>query len=163
MEHLDIELTRHLTPKALEERLNETLPEGICVTDIRLIGPSTPAVSASVEGYVYSVVVQRRHEELEGPAADFLASTSHPVLRSSPKGTKTVDIRPFVRGLSLHPVDGQTEVIMELADDGGRTAKPGEVIGAMTGMPDDDIAILRVVRRAVVLKENLALAGKRGS
>lgn len=161
MEHMDMELTRHIAPRAVEDRLNEVLPEGICVTEVRLIGPSTPAVSASVEGYIYSAVIPRRHEELGRPATEFLAATSHPVLRSSPKGTKTVDIRPFVGGLTLEPLGNSTELIMELRDEGGRTARPAEIISALTGLSDDEVALLRVVRRAVVLKENLATAGKR--
>ncbi|MDH4100720.1 MAG: TIGR03960 family B12-binding radical SAM protein [Nitrospirota bacterium] len=163
MELLDIELTRYVAPKALEERFNAVLPEGVCVSEVGVIAPSTASISASVAGYTYSVVLPVGHEMLDRAATDFMAAASRSVLRTSPKGTKTVDIRPLVKGLAVYPFESGSELIMELGDDGGRTARPSEVIAVLTGLAEEEIAILKVARRALTLKGDLALTGKKGS
>lgn len=160
-ECLDMELTGYLAPKIIEERLNATLPGGLRIVEARVISPSADSLSASVTGYHYSVMLPEAPDDLARNAASLMAADTYPVVRPSPKGAKTVDIRQYIKDLTVIPAQGGVEVIMELGDDGGKTARPTEVIRAITGLSDDDATILPIVRRSMDLNEKPVMAVKR--
>ncbi len=120
-EILEFELTSWVSPRQIESRLREQLPEGVGIT-------SAEAFDHKKRSYVDYV----EYEALcPDPAADFservrafLALKECPVERKSDKGSKMVDVRKYA--LAVEGEGGRVYLRIRVTDQG--TAKPEEVL-----------------------------------
>ncbi len=109
--------------QALVERLNGTLPDGVRV---HRAAPA-PAGRPQVVAVRYHVQVDADRALLERAASAYANLSAAPVERSSPKGTKTVDVRRSVG--AVEAADGAVEFDIAVSHDG--FARPEEVVRAL--------------------------------
>jgi radical SAM-linked protein len=135
-EPVEIQLERPIPARDVLERLNAQLPPGIRIVEAEEVATGT---KPRPSGMVYRVHLPDPGCDLQARAAAFLAEENVIVERESPKGRRTIDLRPAVTGLV---VDGTT-LILELAVGQAGTPKPAEVVEALLGVPPSPSMRLR--------------------
>ena len=108
---------------ALAARLNGTLPDGVRVHAAH----RAAAGKTRVTSVQYHVPVEADPALLEQAAAVYAELDEAPVVRTSPKGSKTVDVRRSVA--AVRPSAGGVEFDIAVSDDG--FARPEEVVRAL--------------------------------
>jgi len=150
-EYGDIRLAEALPdPEALREKVNSCLPRGLEVKKIDPLPADPVPLSALIKGFVYETYLPADHpaDEREALAArcrDFLETTSFTVTRDHHGKTRHTDLRPLVRALQLDPGTGR--IVMTLAFGPRGTARPGEVLTAVLGIPRETAAGMVIVKK----------------
>ena len=100
-EYFEVTLAQEADIDRLLRAFNENAPKGLWAKDARVMAQKEPSAMALVQGAEYRFVpaydtdkpkVQRAYEAL-------IAKESHPFVRRSKKGEKTVDMLPMVHDL----------------------------------------------------------------
>jgi radical SAM-linked protein len=122
-EVLDMRLEREVPLGGLREKLQETLPTGIQVSNIESVDDKLPALQTLVASAEYEVTLTEaiNRSELEQRIDSVKAAES--IIRE--RRGKTYDLRPLIEELSLE--NGDT-VCMRLAAREGATGRPEEVL-----------------------------------
>ena len=111
-------------PENWRDRLEQALPPGLRLVQARPIESGEPSLMAAVNYAVFRLELPGADEnDLAQAAARLLASSSLPWERVSPKGRKTVDLRPALAGLAA---EGRA-VKAELWLDRGAAVKMNEL------------------------------------
>lgn len=123
-EVFEFELSSWAAPRQIEKQLAGQLPEGIGVASVETFARKDRSYVDFVE---YEALCPGQTAGIGDRVAAFLAKKEHVVERSSDKGTKSVDVRPYVMALDL---DGEIVYLRIRVTDAG-TAKPEEVLRAL--------------------------------
>lgn len=169
-EFVDFETHVFLRPAEFLEAINRCLPAGMRFLAFSARGRAASSLSKAINRVVYGAQIPEglvshaiaalngqgeglsRREKHATAVTGLLRRSSIPFVRARQGKSKTVDLRPFLRDLSLVGEDG-LHIAMEM--DNGRTAKPQEVLTVLYGPGSADIPVTRleqlVVRRVRVL------------
>ncbi len=130
-EVLDMRLEREIPLEGLRERLQETLPTGIQVTDVESVDEKLPALQTLVASAQYQVTLMDASSspgvdalELKRRVESVLATES--IMRE--RRGKTYDLRPLIE---LLEVESNGKISMRLAAREGATGRPEEVLDAL--------------------------------
>lgn len=146
-ELLDMRLEQDIPLDGLIQKLNDTMPEGIRVTNIKEVDERAPALQTQVVSAEYEV-----NSKEAGFGSD-LKRTIDSVMESESiirtRRNKEYDLRPLIEELSLTPTplperEGQgARVYMKLTSKEGATGRPEEVLDVL-GIAFEDTRIERV-------------------
>lgn len=116
----------------VEQALANSLPTGIQVDAIRIIQGKITSLTASINRSDYEVEFNQDFDvqQLTENCLQMLQENSIQVERKTPRGMKTVDIRPFI--IHVAPKTGGSGLLVQLNDLNGRTARIDEVIHWVT-------------------------------
>ncbi len=119
-------------------RINEKLPPGIVVREVRELSPAEPALARAVKGARYSV--RLASAEQESRAADALANGWREAM-------------PALKALSLESEPGGARLSFEVNLDqaAGDTATAKKVLERLLAIPPDAQTSLSIVREATIL------------
>lgn len=122
-EVLDMRLEHVIPLEGLREKLQETLPTGIQVTNVESVDEKLPALQTLVASAEYQVTLTDPSQgvELKRRIESVLATES--IMRE--RRGKTYDLRPLIEMLDVGP-DGK--IFMRLAAREGATGRPEEVL-----------------------------------
>lgn len=112
-----------------------------------------------MQGVRYLIETEPAGDDLAGAAGRLLAAGEAIVERRSPKGTKAVDVRRFVR--DVRPVEGGLEIVIAVGQDG--TARPEEVVEALARLDGRPVDVRRIVRTAIDIAPTTVGAGSHGN
>jgi radical SAM family uncharacterized protein/radical SAM-linked protein len=138
-ETIDVDLVTALTPEQVQQRLEGCLPEGLTINHVEELSLRSPSADTQLSAFRYQAQIT---ELLGGDGgawiddrfADFLATTSFPVLRTTPKGQKTVDARPLVSRLErVRDTVAELDVRFTLAG----SIRPSELLAAILDLTGD--------------------------
>jgi len=132
-EVFDLETSAPLPPDAAR-RINDRLPEGLRILEIRELGDGEPALSRSVRSARYAVA-------LEGALAD-RARTA--VAAGAPPAA--------VLGASLDSDGQRLRFEINLDPREGATTTPRKAVGEMLSLENEDVVALAITREATVLR-----------
>ena len=136
-EYFDIDFSGALKENWYEE-LNQLLPQGLEVIAGRELKEKTPALMSSINRAEYRITIsQLSEEDMERGIEEIMAAVTLPLKRRSPKGEKTVDIRPGIISLSHNGLD----LILFAALGTGSSPKPQEV--AILAAPQGRVEYIR--------------------
>jgi len=153
MEIVDLELEGGITPLEVRERLNQTLPSGIEITEAKEVLFASPPPSL-------------RHRSVYWISLDHLISREEVVVRikkalekkellihQDRKGKqRKVDVRPLIERMEVKEGESREGefyhrgVELVLRRRMGRTAKPSEIIGAILGLEKEPLAQCKVIK-----------------
>jgi radical SAM-linked protein len=136
-EVFDVEGTAPFGPEAAR-RINEKLPPGLSVLEVRELSPADPALSRAVKGARYAVRLDA--PEHVGRVAEALANG----WREAMPAVKTVAVDADRDGTRL-----TFEVNLDQA--AGETATPKKVLEGLLAIPPAEQASLSIVREATIL------------
>lgn len=149
-EFVDIELREILPEDTAVMALRQQLPAGLNIVDYRMLETNPAALMKVVNmaGYTLEVPLSRPvgEDELRAHLASLLRATELVFTRSSPKGTRTIDLRPLIRELGLlEATADRVELALQVYITDKGSVKPQEVL-----------QVLRV-QYAVPLREDAAV------
>jgi radical SAM-linked protein len=122
-EILDMRLEREIPLDGLREKLQETLPSGIQVSNIEAVDDKLPALQTLVASAEYEVTLTEAidRSDLERRIESVMRAES--IIRE--RRGKTYDLRPLIEDLKLEAGD---KIFMRLAAREGATGRPEEVL-----------------------------------
>jgi radical SAM family uncharacterized protein/radical SAM-linked protein len=135
-ETIDVDLTAPLAPEQLADWMRDCLPEGLTIERIEHIALRSPSVDTQLTACRYQIDIDTLvHRDREGwidaRFSEFLAATSFPVHRTTPKGVKIVDARPLVTRLErVHSTLAELDLHISPAG----SVRPSELIAAILGV-----------------------------
>jgi radical SAM family uncharacterized protein/radical SAM-linked protein len=154
-EYLDITAHEYCDDFALLKReINAALPQGIEISEMRLLSPTEKALAQSLRGFVYELylpadiaatnlaIVQERID-------NFLSALSFNIQRTSKSKNITKDIRPFVQTVNLNSNDKIITMSLLFAQNG--SVRPTDIITHVLGFDADQAGKIRVVKTITVL------------
>lgn len=133
-EILEFELSTWVAPRQIEKQLAAQCPEGIAVRSVEAFARKDRAYVDYVE---YEALCTGQTAGLADRIASFLALTQHVVERTSDKGTKSVDVRPYVLAADF---EGDRVFLRIRITDSG-TAKPEEVLRSLGIRTEEGVRI----------------------
>ena len=155
-EYVDMELTDHVTPSAVQERLSRTLPKGLDVFAGEEISLKTPAITDSLYETSYTVSCTGE-ATLDKLSTTDLAAAVKKLLNSRTveyvrfrKGKKTTgDMRPVIAGLSLS--DDRTLTLTVRTERSGNV-RPSEILEVLFGLAEGTGSSLSICKTRMELK-----------
>lgn len=150
-EVLDVSMPPHPGAGALTKVLQEALPDGMRVKEVRPVKESSGSLCAAINSARYEAVLGgEREEEVQGKVAAARAAKDIVIRKRTKKGERYRDIKPLIE-----------EIVVE-RDSGGRallcfTVSVGEkgnlncrdFLQAVLGWPVEEVAKLPVTRTAL--------------
>ena len=139
VEFFDIELTQPMDLDTLRNRVNETLPAGLQISEIQTVAIQIPSLNGTLREQAYEI--QFHHLSNGGDAEDQLmrqletlrSASEWKILRRREKqAPKPIDIRPYIKELEWMGA-GKLRLVTHFGQSSG-TIKPLEVIEAL--LPD---------------------------
>ncbi|RYE94652.1 MAG: TIGR03960 family B12-binding radical SAM protein [Myxococcales bacterium] len=106
-EFVDVKLAIDIDPEELRTRMNASVPEGLHFTGASRLGPMDPGISKIIGGARYALVYARSALPVGGEAwlreraAAVMAATTLPVTRTIDKESKSVDVRAYLRAVTV--------------------------------------------------------------
>jgi radical SAM family uncharacterized protein/radical SAM-linked protein len=152
-ETVDFELEGSIPPLEVKERLNQTLPPGIEITEAKEIlfaSPSLPLRPRSVYWIPLDHLVSK--EEAGGRIKKAFEKKEFFIHQERKGKWRKVDIRPLIERMEVKEDEGKEEkashfgVELVLRIGMGRTAKPTEIIGAIIGLEEEHLAQCKIVK-----------------
>jgi radical SAM-linked protein len=134
-EILEVELTSWVAPRQIEKVLREQLPEGVGVASVEAFDHKKRCYVDYVE--YEATAPPARLEGIDERVRGFLALKECPVVRSSDKGSKTVDVRKYAMAVEI---EGGTVYLRVRVTDQG-TAKPEEILRSIGLQVDEQVRI----------------------
>ena len=130
-EVMDMRLEQDISLDGLREKLQQTLPTGIQVSDVESVDERAPALQTQVVSAEYEVTLTESVDEsvLKRKVDSVLESES--IIRT--RRGKEYDLRPLIESLSPFPSgEGSgVRVFMRLAAREGATGRPEEVLDVL--------------------------------
>lgn len=145
-ELMDIEILEEMAPRSLMEMVNEQLPDGIVINQIRHLseGDKKPRIRESR----FRVTLDGL--SLENRAVEeFLASDQFPVLKKSAKGEKEIDARALVESMEILSSDC---ISMNLRHGPGPELKAAEIVAAVLSLSRTQMGSVRIVKTGQVVE-----------
>jgi radical SAM-linked protein len=134
-ELMAITLQDPIDPTDLREALNDALPEGLAVLQAWTPPPHKPKTSlGDIDTAEYQVAIDGALKgiDLEQRAAGFLAQERVPITRTRDKGSKDIDLRPLVDGITVLRADADgAELSLKLRTGSSGGARPEEVLATL--------------------------------
>jgi radical SAM family uncharacterized protein/radical SAM-linked protein len=147
-EFLDMETDPFIDLMQVTKALNSALPDGIRITEARIIPKKAGSLSGSIGRYIYEVSVPAdRAADVEERTREFLARETVIV----EKDGKQKDIRPGIEAMVLKGPD-----LVEIVLQDSEKAKPRiqDVVEQLFNIGRDQAVLFNIKRMAMFVKEN---------
>lgn len=142
-EVFEFELTSWTAPRQIERLLAAQLPEGMQVLSVEAFDRRERSYVDFVE---YEALCPGQGERAPAAIQAFLARTECLVERVSDKGSRTVDLRPYV--MALDSEGDRVFLRIRITDQG--TARPDEVLRALGLSVDETVRIKKTYTEVAV-------------
>ncbi|MHB0915417.1 MAG: TIGR03936 family radical SAM-associated protein [Thermoleophilia bacterium] len=144
----DFSLRQRAPIDELARRLNRELPGGM---ELKAVGPTFDVSKAAsrVGSVSHRIEFAAAPPALSQAIESYNAAGEYIVLRQRPKGDKEVDIKKYIT--RVEPLESGIAFDMAVTNEG--TARPDEIVRALSALSGEELAIRRVVRTAIVLNE----------
>ncbi len=166
-EVVELEIGDRMNPSEIKDRLNQSLPEGIRITEATEV-PLFFSISSVFHRSVYWIMLDHLISRVEANAKirEALEKETFLVVQERKEKIRSIDIRPLIEKICIKTsVNGEgasgpiltgeereekeinawgVELILRKGD--GATAKPLEVVGAILGLDKESLTRLKVVK-----------------
>lgn len=151
----DFSLKQRAPLTELVKRLGHELPEGI---ELKSVGPSyeRSKAAAKVDRVSYKIELDVPPDEYAEAIGQYNAVNELSLLRRRPKGDKEVDVKKYVDSVKLDMEGRGISFEMKVTQEG--TARPEEIITALSGFLGRELKPARIVRTAISLREEQSAA-----
>jgi len=125
------------------QELRRAAAEGFAFERLILVGERPRPQAAAA---VYRCRLRAPHAAVDQAISAFAAEPEVDVVRRSPKGSRTVELKKYVCELSASPCDADTKVCFTLRYGPGGSARVDEVVGALSARLGIEPVVLDLVR-----------------
>ncbi|MHB1361664.1 MAG: TIGR03936 family radical SAM-associated protein [Thermoleophilia bacterium] len=146
----DFSLRQRAPLTDLAKKLSHELPQGM---ELKSVGPSFDRSKAAsrVESCGYRVELADAAGEYSGAAGKYNGADELVLLRKRPKGDKEVDIKKYVESVELLEDGSGVGFEMKVTSEG--TARPDEIVRALSGFAGRELTPSRIVRTRITVRE----------
>jgi radical SAM-linked protein len=146
-EIVDMELEGKITPVEVMERLNQTLPPGLKIVEVKEVSLLIP-LSSFPQRSVYRISLDRllSKEETLAKIEGFVKKAEFFLPQERKGKMRSVDVRPLVEEIGVREENSHWGVVLIVREGMGRSAKASEIIGAITGLEGDTLSQCRIVK-----------------
>lgn len=137
-EYIDVELHNEITPENFIKKLNDNLPDSLCITRCRLVEDLHPCSTPLIKSADYSIRVINPIDGLADKIATFTAQEIITAKKWGKNGPKEVDIKPMIYACNYDAIN--QNVLVSLAAGNDQSLKPmlfWEAFCAFTGVEMD--------------------------
>jgi radical SAM-linked protein len=139
---------------ALIAEINSALPQGIEVSNMRLLSYSAKDLAQSLRGFIYELrlpadIDSDRLAAMKENMDQFMAASSFNIQRLSKGKTITKDIRPFIESMSIDTDGKKVDLTIRHAQSG--SARPVDIITNILGYNTGELGQIRVIKTETVL------------
>lgn len=134
-EYLDVDLTDEVALDEFITKLNAALPEGFSVSVSRYISEGEKSITGIIAAGIYSVEAVSEQavskDNVISAVKKLLAQKELRVVRETKKGTREVDIRPFIHKITvcgILPGDSGIRLDMLVAVGSSGNVRPEEIV-----------------------------------
>ncbi|MCX5778597.1 MAG: TIGR03960 family B12-binding radical SAM protein [Elusimicrobia bacterium] len=154
-EFLEVELARRMEPAEIVERVNAVLPPGFHLASVKKVPVFFPSFDSLVNVSDYTI---RRGvgTQADGWGADIgkkiealLACPEIIIEKKKEDKIQKIDAKPLIITLSA---ENET-LILRIRFGPKKNVKPEKIVQALTGMTDDELKLLRIVRTALWIEK----------
>lgn len=150
-EYGDYEFVEDLDPEEFLIRYNKHLPSGLEVLEAGDLPEGTPTLMSSINAASYELYIpQKTSVEISERWAWLQGQDSYPITRKTKKGTRQVDVLPFLFDLTSVQDQGTGVVVNCLCSLGNQANLRMEELGALLGFSHLES---RITRTAQLIKE----------
>jgi radical SAM family uncharacterized protein/radical SAM-linked protein len=148
-EFFDIELTNSIPAAAIRETINPLLPQGLEIIAAEEIILKKIPIVATMQGSYRVLFPAPADAQFPAPdavrcaIAHFFLQQEFPVKTLRKDGWTQIDVRPFVRRLSLNP-DGSLEIVIQHA--GEKMPRVADILGDILNLADRQRKLLRIIK-----------------
>ncbi len=133
-EFMDLELTQVTDPKEFQNRLNQSLPTGISILEVREVPKNTPSLNGSLSEQVYAIELSHASQLIPGEGLQDRVSrvtnaSEISIERRREKITKLINIRPFIKDLEV-VAPNRLHLVTRFEQTAG-SIRPTEVLAAL--------------------------------
>lgn len=134
----------------LAKQISRELPQGI---ELKSVGPTydRSKSAARVDSCAYRIELRGPSSAYEDAVRQYNNTSELVVMRRRPKGDKEVDIKKYVGYIDLLEDGGGVSFDMKVTPEG--TARPDEIISALSAFAGSDLTPERIVRAEIRLNE----------
>jgi radical SAM-linked protein len=146
-EIVDMELEGRITPFEVMERLNQTLPPGLKIMEVKevsLFMPSPSFLHRSV--YWISLDHLLSKEETLAKIRGFLEKEEFFLTQERKGKMRSVDVRPLIEEIDVREENSHWGVQLIVREGMGRSAKASEVLEAILSLNKEDLGQCRIVK-----------------
>jgi len=150
-EYLDVQYFQE-RGKEIITHLNRVLPTGLRILKAKNIFSKPRSLASVINRAVYELKLPEIFDkaQLNEKIIQFIARESVVVQRQRKNDIVEVDIRPYVEAVNLDRASQKLVMTMIFKD--SKTARVQEVLSEMFGMNDEEIALTRVHRKALLIQ-----------
>ncbi len=150
-EYLDMETDAGIDLLSTTKALNNTLPQGMRILEMRVVPKKAASLSGSIERYTYAVEVPAGYAEgLADRVQEFLSRTAVIV----EKDGKQKDIRPCIEAVVVTLSEGPALLSIALQDQGQIKPRIQDVMEQLLEITKEQFLLFRVKRTGLYWKEN---------
>ncbi|MFH1238706.1 MAG: TIGR03960 family B12-binding radical SAM protein [bacterium] len=155
-EFFDLTLNKRCEPDKFLERLNQEMPAGLQVLEVREIHLNAPSLIGLIDHLEYEIIrVGKKYTpgEIQAKIDAFMNSAEVLIDKQTKKGTKPLDIRPMTGSVKIKEAEsGQMNLILSLAMNNGQTVKPEVVIRKIFTLSETETKKLNIKRLNIGIK-----------
>ncbi|OQX88787.1 hypothetical protein B6D60_01245 [candidate division KSB1 bacterium 4484_87] len=150
-EYLDVHYFQE-RGKEIITHLNRVLPRGLRILKAKNIFGKPRSLAAAINRAIYEIKLPDIFDkaQMNEKIIRFIARESVIVKRQRKNDVVDVDIRPYVEAVNLDRAS--QKLVMTLTFQESKTARVQEVLGEMFSMSDEEIALSRVHRKALLIQ-----------
>ena len=154
-EMFDVELTEHIDPKEIVERVNPFLPDGMALYRARPVSPKAPSIGEALTGVRYRVDLgpllgRYSYADVRRRIESFLSKTDVPFRKERKGKVRIVNLREFVEDVRLME-DGRLQLDARVINSLQVRAK--FLLASILGIDESEVAELRIVKVRNFLSE----------
>lgn len=140
----EVELVRWISPRRARENLERELPEGIGLKKAQSVGHGR---KAEVTGSQFRVLMDPVPQDLGDRLDSFMNKDRALVERKRKSGSKTLNVRDFVRSARLD----NRALVLDVGISQKGTARPPEILSAVLDKPIEKLPHLCITRSRIEL------------
>ena len=156
-EYLELELIEPLNPKEIKQKLNQTLPEGLEVLEVREISRKAPAITQQISSIEYLVSIPNQLKLKISPEKlnQFLSAERFIIEQKREKGDRKLDLKQKIKFIEITP---EKNLKFSLLVSQGPGVKPQEVLEKLFGFDEQELAWILIKRTRANFRQQRAVS-----
>lgn len=155
-EYVDIELREEFEPDDIVFRLNEVMPEGLEIIEVRKLEKNEKNCAASVESAVYEIEFSEKIDRFDYFIDKMMREEKLEIERKSKRKTKVVDIKPDIFSVENISDENCTRIKVVISAGSQRNLKPELLVEYIYGYIGKSFEPLAVKYKRIELIMSIA-------
>lgn len=150
-EYVDFELKEDLEPEIIKKNLNDVMPDGIEIVDVRKFTDKDKSCAAIVEAGLYEIQLPEKIDGFSEIIKKMLSQPTLEIERTSKHKTKIVDIKPDIFSIDVTENEDVTSFKTVISTGSQKNLKPDLLVKYIYGYINKEYEPLKVKYKRIEL------------